>query len=584
MQKLKFRKVLLLTIYVVGCITLPYFTGFSQDFKQKGKGPISTGEQKPTAAAIENMFVEGMKFYIIEEYAKALDIFQKALENDPNNAGLLFQISATYQKLKNSLKAIELAKKAYQLNKNNTQYGQMAASLLAKNGQFEEANVIFKELFEQDKTNSELGLDLAATYFALEKYDEVLKIYNIIEKNLGKTKELSQQKQSLYLKQGKVNDAIKEGEKLIESDPSEIENYIDLAELLIRNDKIDDAKKQIDIALKISPTHGQAHILMADLYRRKSDFSKMLSELNIAVDDKNMDGNMLAKVLVSFLEILPPEADEQQKEKLVQKIIQNNPAEPRGYLLLGDLQMQSNNKKGARDNYLKAVKLDKTTNQIWMRILAIDNEIQAYNDVIEHSEQAIELYPNQAVFWYYNGSANFMLNQFQKSAESLAEAKRLATDEKELLLVINSLLGEAFYKLGQHERSDEAFEEVLKLDPKNDPVANNYSFYLALRKEKLKYASEIAAKLAERNPTNGTYLDTYGWVLYMNKQYDMAKIYLEKAYISNSGKSNVITEHYGDVLYQLGEKDKAIEMWKLASKGSKNINLEKKILEGKIIE
>jgi tetratricopeptide (TPR) repeat protein len=584
MQKASLKFYVLLGFITYG-VLLSFNNALAQDFKQKKQGPINTGAVIPPAKEVnEAAFVEGMKYYIIEEYQKALEIFLKTEKDDSNNAGLLFQISSTYQKLKKSDNAIVYALKAYEIDKNNYDYGLMAAGLLAKNGEFEKAGKIYKLLFERDQSNTEIGLDLAATYFAQTKFDEVLKVYQIIENNLGVNKELSQQKQSLYLKLGKINDAIKEGEKLIESDPNEIEYYVDLAELLIRNDKIEDGKKYIEKALKISPEHGQAHVLLADIYRRKSDWNNMLSELSIACDDRNLDGYNMTKILVSFLEVLPPEVDRIKKENLVKKIIQNDPNEPRGYLLMGDILLQAGDKKEANANYIKAVGLDKSTNQIWMRILALDNEQQLFKDLVKHSEAAIELYPNQAIFWYYNGSGNFMLNQFKEATESLEEAKRLALDEKELKVIVNVLLGEAYNRLGQHTRSDEAFEIVLQLDPKNDAAANNYSYYLALRKEKLTYATEIAEKLAERNPNNGTYLDTYGWVLYMDKQYEKAKTFLEKAYTSNGGKSAVITEHYGDALFQTGEKDKAVELWKMALKISKNINLEKKISEGKIIE
>lgn len=567
------------------------FSSYAQDFNIDDKKPIPIPipivkpAEKPTKELIENAFVEGMKYYIIEEYSKALEIFEKSLIIEPNNSGLNFQISATFQKLNNINKAIEFGKKAFDLNPNNMEYGQMAGALYAKNGQFAEAVNIYKKLFDKDPTNSELGLDLAASYYSLSKFDDVLKVYQIIEKNLGTSQELTNQKQRLFLRLNKVKDAIEEGEKLIKSDPNDIENYIDQAELLIRNEKDKEAQEYIEKALKINPESGQVHILLADIARRKKDFTKMFNELNLACGDKNLESAPLTKILFNFLDSIPEGTDNDQKEKLIKKIIEIHPNESRGYLLLADMLFLQGKKKEANENYLKAVRLEKNNNQIWMRILAIDNDISAFKDAILHSEEAIELYPNQAIFWYYNGASNFMQNQFDKATESLEEAARLGADDKDLTLVLNTLLGEAYNRLGKHGKSDEAFEAVLKTDPKNDAVANNYSYFLSLRKEKLQLATEMAAKLVERNPANATFLDTYGWVLFVDKQYTKAKEYLEKAFIINDGKSAVIIEHYADVLFKLGEKVKAIDLWKKAAiKDLKNKDLEKKIAEGKIIE
>lgn len=561
----------------------------AQDFKIGDKVPIPiagvTEKPKPTKEINEANFVEAMKFYMIEEYAKALGLFEKDLKNEPDNSGLNFQISATYQKLNKIEKAIEFAAKAYQLDQNNMEYGQMYAALLAKNEQFPEASKVYKTLFEKDPTNSEIGLDLAATYYSQEKYDEVLKIYNQLERNLGTSQELSNQKQRLFLKLNKVKEALAEGDKLIANDPNEIENYIDQAEMLLRNEKEEEALKYINKALTISPVSGQAHILLADLARRKKDYNKMFAELNIACEDKNLEGEPLAKILYSFLESLPADIDKDQKQNVVKKIIEIHPDEPRGYMLLGDLYFQDGKKKEANEQYIKSVKFEKNNSQIWMRILALDYDLAAYKQAITHSEEAIELYPNQAIFWYYNGAAAFMLDQFDKAAESLEEANRLVGDEKDLKAIANTLLGETYNRQKQHVKSDEAFETVLKIDPKNDGVANNYSYYLSLRKEKLAYAAELASKVVERNPTNATFLDTYGWVLFVDKKYEKAKEILEKAYQINQGSSAVITEHYGDVLYKIGEKESAIEVWKKAAlKNANNKELEKKILEGKIVE
>ena len=353
----------------------------------------------------------------------------------------------------------------------------------------------------------------------------------------------------------------------------------------MRNNKEADAIIFINKALEINPESGQAHILLADIARRKNNFSKMYEQLNLACNDKNLEGGPLAKILYSFLESIPENAEIEPQKQLIEKIIEIHPTELRGYLMLGDLLYQKGNKKEANTNYLKAVELEKNNNQIWQRILAIDNELADYKAQIIHSEAAINLYPNQAIFWYYNGSAYFMVNKNEAATESLEEALRLAGEEKDLNIVINSILGETYNRLKKHEKSDNAYETVLKLDPNNDGVANNFSYYLSLRNEKLDLAANLAAKVVERNPNNSTFLDTYGWVLFIKKDFEKAKEFLEKAYQNNGGKSSVITEHFGDVLFKLNEKERAIEMWKKALiNAPTNKELEKKITEGRLIE
>jgi Tfp pilus assembly protein PilF len=141
--------------------------------------------------------------------------------------------------------------------------------------------------------------------------------------------------------------------------------------------------------------------------------------------------------------------------------------------------------------------------------------------------------------------------------------------------------------LNKHEKSDDAYEAALKENPNNDHVLNNYSYFLSLRKDKLERAAQMAEVLVQKHPDDATYMDTYAWVLYVQKDYKKARVFLEKAVQLNDKaaeygktKSAVIVEHYGDVLFQLGEKDKAVEQWKKAKTIGTTSNLiDKKIAE-----
>lgn len=66
---------------------------------------------------------------------------------------------------------------------------------------------------------------------------------------------------------------------------------------------------------------------------------------------------------------------------------------------------------------------------------------------------------------------------------------------------------------------------------------------------------------------NASYQDTYGWVLFKAARYEEAKKWLEKS-IANGGDANpTILEHYGDILWKLGEIDQAVIQWEKALDG-----------------
>jgi Tfp pilus assembly protein PilF len=125
------------------------------------------------------------------------------------------------------------------------------------------------------------------------------------------------------------------------------------------------------------------------------------------------------------------------------------------------------------------------------------------------------------------------------------------------------MLGDAYNGAKEYAKSDQAYEAALAHTP-NDPfVLNNYSYYLSLRKEHLDKAERMAAQVVKENPNNSTYLDTYAWVLYARDKFKEARKVMEEALVL-PGVSSVHYEHYGDILFQLGEVDNAVRQWEKA--------------------
>ena len=96
-------------------------------------------------------------------------------------------------------------------------------------------------------------------------------------------------------------------------------------------------------------------------------------------------------------------------------------------------------------------------------------------------------------------------------------------------------------------------------------MLNNYSYYLALRKENLDKADKMSALLIKLFPENGNYLDTRAWVLFAEEKYKEARKVIEKV-IEGEHVSATHLEHYGDILFQLGEVDLAVKQWQKARK------------------
>ena len=543
-------------------------------------------------AEAEFNLAEGMKFMMMEDYAKAIVPFQKALDIAPDESGLNFAMADAYLKQNDLIKAQPFAEKAYLGNKSNKFYLLTLADIHVRKKEYPEAEKLYKTLLDQFPSEAEYGLELAAIYQFEGKWEEAIKVYDKVEKQVGVNDELTHQKQLIWLKNGKIDEAIKESERLIKSDPTEPDFMLDLAELLMTNNRADQAQPWLNKILAADPQNAQAHVMLAESARTKGDLELCNKELKIAFNSTGLEGATKAKILLSYVSMATDEKSRENALELAKIIVKLHPNEPKAYIIYGDLLLTNAQKAPARDAYVKALRFDKASFELWARVVQLDQELMQADSCMVHSDEAIEVFPNQPIFWYANGTSHYFKKEYKEAASALEEARRLATANSDrqsetyrLARFINGLLGDTYNSMGLHAKSDAAYDAALNDDPNDDHVLNNYSYFLSLRKEKLELASEMAARLVEKYPNEGTYLDTYAWILYVNKDYAKARLYLEKAVSVNKNNSGTIVEHYGDVLYQLGDKDKAIEQWKKAKGMSGGSHLlEKKINSGSLAE
>ena len=534
----------------------------------------------------ETQFTEGVRYMMTEEPTKAIAQFEKVLQKDPTNAAAQYAIANALLKTGKTAEAIPYAAKAQASDSQNKFYALLLAELYVKQKRYADAEELYEKLLKKGAENAEYGVELAAIYLFDDKPEKALDTYNRIERDLGPNDEIIRQKQRIYLKQNKVDKAIEEAEKLVASEPSEPDYLLEGAELLIANDRAEKAIDWIDRALKLDSDLPQAHVLLADIYRRKGDMARVKQELDIVLANPNLEPGLKARILTGYVGITGDNPDARQDAvSMAQTLAKSSPNDPKTQVMLADLLVQQGKKVEARDTYARAARLDGSVYEVWGALLQLDGELNQVDSLLTHSQMALEVFPTQGLFWYSNGSANLIKRKYQQAVDAFEESEKLlsATSSNEFKRGIQAQLGDAYNGLGDHAKSDEYYEAVLKLDPLNDYVLNNYSYFLSLRKEKLPRAQQLAQKLVERHPNNATYLDTYAWVLYVSKDYAKAKQYLEKAVADTANVSGTVLEHYGDVLFQLGQPAKAMEQWKAAkAKGGASPDINKKIESGKL--
>jgi len=574
------------------CLTL-LATGASNAQSAKKKknkaaqqAALQQARPQPTEQEIqisEALFLDGLKYFMLEDYQQALQLFQKAYTLSPDNAALNYKIGETYLLLEENKHALPFAKAALALENKNAYYYLLLAQLYTEQKQYDAAAQTYNDLLRQVPNSEEYLFNLADLYLSQSRYEDALKTYERIEKQFGQLEQLSVSRQQIYLRQKNVDKAIEEGEKLLAANPTEMRYFLAQAELYNAAQKPDKAIATLTQALRLEPNNPFAYLMLADLNRQKGNLAESEKQVKIAFASTDLDIDTKVRILVDFIRQLPDPKIENIALELAKLTIETHPEEAKAFAVTGDLQAIVGQKEQARDNYLQAVKLDNSHFKIWQQIVLLDAELAQADAMVLHSEQALELFPNQAVFWFYNGTGHLIEKNYQKAVRALEHGKRLSAGQDELVAQFNMQLGDGYNSLKEYKKSDEAYEAVLALDTDNEHVLNNYSYFLSLRNERLDNARAMAERLIKQHPTNPTYLDTYAWVLYKLGEYTEARKYLEQA-VAISDDATIL-EHYGDVLFKLGKKEEALSQWQKAKgKGEASAFIDKKIKEKKLYE
>ena len=195
----------------------------------------------------------------------------------------------------------------------------------------------------------------------------------------------------------------------------------------------------------------------------------------------------------------------------------------------------------------------------------------AWNDddndrVISLCQEAREYNPEEMAFYYYQGMAYYKKNEKDQALSAFQNGIGVINDDSnpEIVSDFYAIMGDLLHQKGLAREAFEAYDSCLQWKDDNIMCLNNYAYYLSERGEQLERAEQMSFRTLKADPKNATYLDTYAWILFMQKRYAEAKVYIEQALQNDSDVSAVIVEHAGDIYIMNKEPERALELWRQA--------------------
>lgn len=548
--------------------------------KSKNSLPVELRDKADKA------FFEGINAGLKNNFDGAEKAFADCLSIDAENDAAMYQLARIYLSANEKETAQNHIEKALKISPDNKWYLMLYAQILNDREDYTGAVSVYKQMISRNPRDIDAHFELVDAYLKTQKLQEAIGALDELEKIIGINEMISQQKEQLYIKMNMSEKAMAEVQKLINNNPAESQNYIRLAELYKANNMPEKALELYHQLLKVSPDDPAAKMAMVDYYHTTGDEKQYFEQLNQAISIPTIPANAKIAALQPYISQMAADSVLRKKVfSMAETIAQIHKNDAMAHIFYADLLNINGKPEKALSEFEEANRLDNNRFEVWQQILWLQYQLGKINEMQKTSQEVINIFPEQAMGHYLNGLSNNALKNYEPAIKSLKKAALMTTGDNKLNSQIQGALGDAYYGKKDYESSDAAYEKALTKNPKNTLVLNNYSYYLSLRNEKLDRAAEMAAKANELDPNNPSNMDTYAWVLFKQKKYAEAKQLLEKAIQLDNSQNGTIIEHYGDVLYQLGDTNAAVENWQKAKKtGDTSNNIDKKIKDKKYYE
>lgn len=521
------------------------------------------------------------------KYDAAYDLFSYCLSLDTASSPVLYELAMFQLQRNRPEKAVEMLKSAVAHSDDNFTYRMTLAGLYRNLGMYGEASDSYEELVKRYPDKSELNYYLADALTQEGEIGAAIDAYNVLESTVGMNETLSLQKFKLYQTLKQPDKAFEEIEKLANKYPMNARYRLLMGDLHLENEETEKALACYQKAHEIDPDDPRYIVSMANYYDQTGDKEAAEQEIRDALVNEKLDVETKVGILSRYVQRLQQtQQGIENANSLFQTLLDQHPEDTELKLMYGSLLMAQQKEEEAKFQFQLVTEMEPSNEGAWQQLLNISLKGEDIPEVIRICTRCKELFPEAPEYYFYLGIGYYMQEKYQESLDTYYAGLKIIPEGNGVVKSnFYGQIGDLYYQMEKMDEAYKAYDEALKYNENNAPVLNNYSYFLTLDKKDLKKAERMAAQCIKLEPDNATYLDTYAWVFFVQGNYTLAKIYIENALSKDKTNSAELVDHYGDILYMSGEKDKALEQWKKAKEMGKDTDvLKQKIAKGIYME
>lgn len=402
----------------------------------------------------QELFFEALKQKGIENYQRAVEALLKCINLNSSDPVLYYELGKNYKFLKNFGAAEDALKKAVSKDPDNEWYLNELYDVYIQQNDIDKAIKTAKQLA---KYHSDYEQNLAALYIKSKNFKEALELLDDLDKKLGYSADRDFLRNHIYDITGKDKDRIENLEERLKNEPNNELNYLNLIYRYSEIGKKDKAFKTAKQLLEFNPNSQLVHLALYKFYLDDNDTENAINSMKIVLMSSDIKPDAKTKVLNDFVNFVSthPEYESDLLEVTASLTHDNS---PKTLLELAQYHLKTGDKSKALSYYEEILKQEPDNYSVIKDVLLLQLDLKLDKQAAERSEETIELFPAQPIFYLINGVANNKLNQPKKAIESLETGLDYIIDDTKMEVDFYTQLSLA-YQLDNNITKSKAFAE-----------------------------------------------------------------------------------------------------------------------------
>jgi len=498
----------------------------------------------------------------------AFDLLRHCVEIDSTRSEAYFYLAHYYGMLKQKDTMLRYIKKCVELEPSNTTYLETLANIYITQRQYAEGIEVLERLYDKSRDRDDVLGMLVQLYEQQQDYDKAIYTLNRLETHEGKTERLSIGKSGLYTQKGDKKAAISEMKLLADQYPND-NNYRCLyGNTLYVNGQKKKALAIFDQILKEDPDNRNALMAMLAHYNDQHDSlsaHRMIERILLNKSTSTEDRVTLMRQVIGESE--QAGGDSTRVLQLFHQMLDLPQSDADLALFCATYMSLKKMPKDSIGQVLeRALKIAPDNAAARLQLVSYAWQAEDKDKVIALCSDARQYNPDEMAFYYYQGIAYYQKNQLDEALDAFQNGIGVITQQSDPAIVSDfyAVMGDIMHQKGMDREAFAAYDSCLQWKDDNIGCLNNYAYYLSIKGQQLDKAEQMSYRTIKAEPKNATYLDTYAWILFMQKRYSEARIYIDQTLQNDSDSAAVLLEHAGDIYYHAGDAEKALALWQQA--------------------